>query len=59
MRKTNIDLNLSRLEGQVFANALLFAAREMPGLTENVQNRMKLMALRIEKELQGFTGEEP
>lgn len=52
MKKTNISLNLSRLEGQVFANALLFAAHEMPGLSPHVRKRIKLMAGRIEGELQ-------
>lgn len=52
MKKTNISLNLSRLEGQVFANALLFAANEMPGLSTHVRQRIKLMAGRLEDELQ-------
>lgn len=52
MKKTNVSLNLSRLEGQVFANALLFAACEMPGLSSNVRQRIKLMAGRLEDELQ-------
>lgn len=51
MQKTNVSLNLSRLEAQVFANALLFTASEMPGLSENIQKRLKLMASRIEDEL--------
>lgn len=59
MRQTNINLNLSRLEAQVFANALLFAANEMPGLSENILKRLKLMAERIEDELQRLAEDEP
>lgn len=58
MRKTNVSLNLSRLEAQVFATALLFAEREMTGLTENIRKRMKLMAVRIESELMRLAEEE-
>lgn len=58
MKKTNISLNLSRLEGQVFANALLFASHEMPGLSPNVRQRVKLMASRIEDELQRIAEDE-